>query len=101
MWVRAMVQAMPHGGKAEAAELLGLSPSGMSKLLNNPERGFDEKTLNAVAWSLNSKAAKWPEDRFPVISRVTVGPIVIEMRKGEHGNTFPVWRPTAELKPKK
>lgn len=92
-WLRAMVQAMPHGGKKIAADMLGLSASGLSKLLNNPARGFDEKTLNAVAWTQNSKADKWPEDKYPVISRVTVGSMIIEMRRGEApGIEFPVWK---------
>lgn len=97
-WLRAMVQAMPHGGKKKAAGMLGLTASGLSKLLNNPERGFDEKTLNAVAWVQNSKAEKYPEDRYPVLSRVTIGPILIEMRQGAGGEEFPTWKPTAAPK---
>jgi hypothetical protein len=100
-WLRAMVQAMPHGGKAEAAKMLGITPSGLSKILSNPDRGFDAKTCNALAWSQNSKADRWPESRYPVLSRVTVGPIIIEMRKGEQGNEFPVWLPAVKVPVKK
>jgi hypothetical protein len=91
-WLRAMVQAMPPGGKKRAAVMLGLSPSGFSKLLNNAERGFDEKTLKAVAWVENSKAHKYPEAQFPITNRMTIGPIIVEMRKGAGGEEFPVWR---------
>lgn len=92
-WLNAMVQGMPHGGKKRAAEKLGLTPSGLSKLLNNPQRGFDEKTLNAVAWVEKSKAGRYPEDKFPILNRVQVGPIVVEIRQGAGGEEFPVWKP--------
>lgn len=91
-WLSAMVQAMPHGGKTRAASMLGLTPSGLSKLLSNPDRGFDEKTLNCVAWVQNSKADKYPVSTYPIVSEVTIGPIIVEMRKGNAGQDFPVWR---------
>lgn len=101
-WLRAMVQAMPHGGKKQAAEMLGISPSGLSKLLSTPERAFDKKTTNAIAWSLNSKAEKWPEADFPVLSRGAVGPIIVEMRRNtKTGGEFPVWKAAEPVKPRR
>lgn len=93
MWLRAMARNMPHGGKKIAAEKLGLSPSGLSKLLNNPERGFDEKTLNAVAWVELSKSSRFPEADFPVTHTVTDGPLIIETRTGKDGVEFYTWKP--------
>lgn len=93
MWLRAMARNMPHGGKKIAAEKLGLSPSGLSKLLNNPERGFDEKTLNAVAWVELSKSSRFPDKEYPVLNTVIDGPLVIETRKGKNGEEFFTWKP--------
>jgi|GEM_PF-4610846 hypothetical protein len=94
MWLRAMVQAAPHGGKAKAAKKLGLSGSGLSKLLNNPARGFDEKTLNAVAWVQSSKAHLYSYETYPMVASVTIGPIVIETRTHSTNRDveFQTWR---------
>jgi hypothetical protein len=92
-WLRAMVMAMPHGGKKEVADMLGLSPSGLSKLLSDPERGFDEKTLRAVAWVETTKASRYPEETFPIIASVNVGPLVVETRQIAEGTKpFYTWR---------
>lgn len=97
-WLRAMVRNMPHGGKKSAAAMLGLTPSGLSKLLNNPERGFDEKTLNAVAWVETSKSSRYNDAEHPVIHTITDGPLEIETRRGKDGTEFYTWKP---VKPKK
>jgi len=97
MWLRSMVQAAPHGGKSKAAKKLGLTSSGLSKLLNNPARGFDEKTLNAVAWVESSKAYKYSYETFPMVDSITIGPIIIETRTHvtARDTEFQVWRLTA------
>lgn len=92
-WLRAMVQAMPHGGKKKAAEMLDISPSGLSKILNDPERSFDEKTLRAVAWVETSKSAKYSEEEYPITATVIAGPIVVETRQGKGGEEFFTWKP--------
>lgn len=100
-WLRAMVRSMPHGGKKNAATMLGLTPSGLSKLLNNPERGFDEKTLNAVAWVETSKAGRFNDAEYPVVNFVIDGPLIIETRTGKNGEPFYTWKPAPVPKPKK
>lgn len=97
-WLRAIVRSMPHGGKKKAAEMLGLTPSGLSKLLNNPERGFDEKTLNAVAWVETSKSSKYNDADCPVVSSVIDGPLVIETRHNKKGEPFYTWKPVKAAK---
>lgn len=91
-WVRAMVQAMPHGGKKKAAEILGLTPSGLSKLLSDFERGFDEKTLRAVAWVEMSKANRKENAALPVIATMQVGPLTVETRQKPDGEQVFTWR---------
>lgn len=92
-WLRAMISVMPRGGKAQAAAQLSITPSGLSKLLNVPERSFDEKTLRAFSWMMTSKAERFPESEFPVISSTQVGDFLIEMRRDNAtGAEFPVWR---------
>ena len=95
-WLRSMVQAMPHGGKKTAAEKLGLSASGLSKLLGNPDRGFDEKTLRAQSWCENSKASRWPEAKYPILNRSAIGPLIIEERRALDGASFFVWKVNPE-----
>ena len=91
-WLRAMVSAMPHGGKRKAAEMLGISPSGLSKILSNPERSFDEKTLRAVAWLTTSKAERYSIDEFPIIRTVQIDGLTIEARQLPDGGEFITWR---------
>lgn len=92
-WLRAMVEAMPRGGKSIAANNLGISPSGLSKILTNPERAFDQKTINLLSWIELSKSEKYPPDQFPIVSVQPSGPIVIETRKNPAAGTeFFTWR---------
>ena len=91
-WLRAMVNAMPRGGKTEVSEMLGITPSGLSKILNNPHRAFDDKTVRALAWVQNSKADKFDKVQFPVKREITDGPLVIEERVNPAGGSFFVWR---------
>lgn len=98
-WTHAMIAGMGHGGKQRAAKTLGISPSGLSRLLNSPGRGYDEKTLKAVAWVETSKSAKWPIDQFPIESESVQGPVIIEIRRGESGSMFPTWRKVTDPKP--
>jgi len=98
-WLRAMLEAMPRGGKTQAAEMLGISPSGLSKILNNPHRAFDEKTCRALAWLQNSKAERYSVDQFPIKldednkpMETEHGPIIVEERVNPAGGTFFVWR---------
>jgi hypothetical protein len=49
-WVCGMAAAMGTGGKARAAARLNISPSAFSHMLHVPNRSFDRKTMNAVAW---------------------------------------------------
>lgn len=94
-WVTTMAQAMKHGGKKMAAGMLGLSPSGFSKLIANPERGFDEKTLRAISWMETSKAHRYPLDKFPRVGEpVTIGPMTVEARQEGEKEIFYVWRLT-------
>lgn len=91
-WLRAIVTALPHGGKRKAADNLGISQSGLSKLLNAPGRTFDEKTIRAVTWMSTSKAEKYPPEQFPVVRAEAVDGILFETRKGPTGDEFVTWR---------
>lgn len=96
-WLRAIVSAMPHGGKKRAAEILGVTPSGISKLLNEPDRGFDEKTLRAVAWLLQSKSENYDSKKYPVIRTTIVDGLILETRKFSGGELV-TWTPVPETK---
>ena len=87
-----MVSAMPRGGKSEVADLLGITPSGLSKILNNPKRAFDDKTVRALAWVQNSKAERYSVEQFPIKKETVDGPLVIEERVNPAGGSFFVWR---------
>jgi hypothetical protein len=87
-WLRAMVTAMGHGGKSLAARKLGLSPSGLSKLLNTANRGFDEKTARCAAWIVQSKSDNFKPETYPVTETTVVGPVVIETRQMPDGVSF-------------
>lgn len=98
LWLRAMVDAMPRGGKTIAAATLGISPPALSKILNRPERAFDEKTIRLLSWIEKSKAQKYDVAQFPVIRTIRVGEsMVIEEREQPAGPSFYVWRLPGEL----
>jgi hypothetical protein len=92
-WLDAMIAQLPHGGKTKAAGMLGISPSGLSKLLSRNGRGFDEKTIRCSNWILTSKAERYSVDQFPIVRE---GPptngIVVETRRAPDGTEFLVWR---------
>ena len=88
-----MVSALPHGGKRKAAETLGITPSGLSKLLNDPDRSFDEKTLRAVAWLTTSKSERYDATQYPIIREAKIDGLVIETRQHpDSGAEFIAWR---------
>lgn len=91
-WLRAMVTAMPRGGKSIAADMLGITPSGVSKILNVPDRAFDEKTIRALSWVQNSKSERFSAEEYPILKIVQVGPLIIEERKNPVGGPFFTWR---------
>jgi hypothetical protein len=92
LWLDAIIQALPHGGKQRAAAQLGITPSGLSKLLSRKGRGFDDKTCRCAAWILQSKAEKFSVETFPVVKEIEVNGIVVELRKAPDGAEFAVWR---------
>lgn len=90
-----MVEAMGHGGKSLAARKLGLSPSGLSKLLNAANRGFDEKTARCAAWIVQAKAENYNPEQYPVVETTVVGPVTIESRQMPDGvSLFYTWKAT-------
>ncbi len=92
-WLRAMLEVLPRGGKTMAAAALGISPPALSKILNRPERAFDEKTIRLLSWIEKSKAEKYPVDMFPVKRVIRVGEsMVIEERDQPAGPNFYCWR---------
>jgi len=94
-WLAAMIEAMPHGGRTRVAAMLGISPSGLSKLLNSPERGFDEKTIRCLAWINTSKAERFPYDKYPVIRMHKIGGLILETRNSANGTPdqeFVTWK---------
>ncbi len=93
LWLRAMLNAMPRGGKTIAAQTLGISPPALSKILNRPERAFDEKTIRLLSWIQKSKAEKYPVEMFPIKRLIRVGEsMVIEEREQPAGANFFCWR---------
>ena len=91
-WLRCMVSTLPRGGKSLAAEQLGISPSALSKILSNPERAFDEKTIRLLSWIESSKSELYPIEQFPVLKITQQGPIAIEKRQNPAGSPFYTWR---------
>ncbi len=93
IWLRAMVDVLPRGGKSLAAATLGITPPALSKILNRPERAFDEKTIRLLSWIEKSKAQKYDVVQFPIIRTIKVGTsMVIEEREQPAGPSFYVWR---------
>ena len=91
LWISGAVKAMGHSGSRQAAEMIGITPSGLSKLLNKPERGFDEKTINCMSWILNSRAENWKH--LEVISSTKVGGYLFEIRRDQSGEEILTWKP--------
>ena len=92
-WLRAMVNVLPRGGKSLAAQTLGITPPALSKILNRPERAFDEKTIRLLSWIEKSKAHKYDAVQFPINRTIPVGSsMVIEERQQPAGQNFFVWR---------
>ena len=80
-WLNAIMLAMGHGSKREAADILGVSPSGLSKILEREENGFDQKTLNLVAWILESRIDNAPDVKAEKVTRIDN--YEFEMRNGQ------------------
>jgi len=100
LWLRAMTTAMGHGGKSRAAAKLGLSPSGLSKLLNADNRGFDEKTAKCCAWIVQSKSENYRPEEYPITETTKVGPIMIETRQMPDGvSSFYTWKVLPQPQP--
>lgn len=91
-WLRSMMAVMPRGGKTIAANNLEISPSALSKILSNPHRAFDKKTIKLMAWIEMSKSEKYDAEQFPVIEEFPLGPMVIERRKNPAGPDFYTWK---------
>lgn len=92
-WLRAMLEVLPRGGKSIAAETLGITPPALSKILNRPERAFDEKTIRLLSWIEKSKAHKYDVAQFPIVEEFRVGnSMIIEKREQPAGPAFYVWR---------
>ena len=91
-WLDAVVAALPHGSRQKAAATLGLSPSGLSKLLAKQGRGFHEPTCRCAAWILNSKSEKFPVEEFPILREHAANGIVVETRQAPGGSEFITWR---------
>lgn len=91
-WLRNMVEALPRGGKSMAADMLGISPSGLSKILTNPERAFDEKTIRLLSWIESSKSEKYPIEQFSIVAEHRHGPMIVETRQNPAGSNFYTWR---------
>lgn len=93
LWFQAIMEAGGHGAKAQAAEKLGLTPSAVSKLLHDPTRRFDEKTLRAVAWCATSKSELYDETLFPIEGSLRIKGIIVDIRRAPDGTEFQTWRP--------
>jgi hypothetical protein len=74
-----MAEAMGEGGKSKAAVKLGISPSGFSHMLHVPNRSFDQKTLNAVAWIHQSRNET---DQPAILEKKEIGDYMFELREG-------------------
>jgi hypothetical protein len=79
-WVKGMVTVMGWGGKQQAAERLGMTPTAFSKLINVPNRAFDQKTMAVVAWILQSKAELHGDKA--VIESLEIDGVIFEVRAG-------------------
>ena len=93
LWLSAILAELPHGGKSKAALMLGISPSGLSKLLGKSGKGFDEKTIRCSNWILTSKAERYSVEQFPIVREgAPTNGIVVETRQAPDGTEFVVWR---------
>lgn len=90
-WTRAFISARGRGGKAAAAKQLGLTPSGLSHLLERAGQAFDDKTSRVVVWMFTSRAENFPYETYPVVSTQAVGQFLFEFRRGLD---LPTWKIT-------
>ncbi len=93
MWLRSMLSVMPRGAKTLASQTLGITPAALSKILNRPERAFDEKTIRLLSWVEKSKSQKYSTELFPVKTTFTIGnSMLVEEREQPGGSNFFTWR---------
>lgn len=79
-WLKSMTDSMGRGGKQVAAETIGMSPNAFSKLIHQPDRTLDAKTIMTLQWLLSSKSENW--QHLPLESEEVIGKYVFEHRQG-------------------
>ena len=87
-WLQSLIEFLGNGGLTYAAGRVGMTPSGLLKLLKRSS-GFHEPTLHCVALLLENKAERYPDAE--VVSSQRIGKYVFENRRvGE--DIVPTWR---------
>lgn len=87
-WLESLIEFIGNGGLTYAAQRLGMTPSGLLKLIKRPN-GFHEPTLNCVALLLENKSERYPDAEITETRRV--GNYIFELKKvGEE--LVPTWR---------
>jgi hypothetical protein len=85
--MKSFIEALGNGGLSFSAARVGMTPSGLLKLLNRGS--FHEPTLKCVTLLLEHKADLYPD--APVVSSKTVNGYVFEDRDTGNGLVM-TWR---------
>lgn len=88
-WLDAVISAKGYGSRTEAAEALGISPGGITRLLQR-KSGFDDKTVRLMSWIITSKAENYPKSK--VVEKHEKHGILIEKRITQSGEQIYTWR---------
>jgi hypothetical protein len=89
-WLKGYIEFRGRGAKTEVADLLGVSPSGLSKILERGS-GFDRKTIRLMSLIMSSKDEFYKE-LMPDFGQQYENLVFIQRRDAD-GNTVTTWKP--------
>lgn len=87
-WLNTILRVQGHGSRSAAADILGITPSGLSYMLKRPN-GVDEKTVRLVTWLITSKHD--PNDIRLPIETIDAGGWLWRHFKNEDGSSDWTW----------
>jgi len=89
-WLRGYLQFKGRGAKTEVAEALGITPSGLSKILERGS-GFDEKTIKIMSFIMTTKDEHY-KHMMPTTGE-QIGGLVYFNRRDAEGRHVITWQP--------
>jgi hypothetical protein len=95
-WLSCFLEYKGHGAKKVMSELLTITPSGLSKILER-ESGFDAKTYALTCLIQTPHDEKY--EHYPVEKQTVVGGILFQRRRAPDGpiDTWRAIKPTPPI----